>query len=207
MSSLHIIDHPIIRQRLTVVRSAESDTTAFRMAMHDIARLMVFEVTKDFETKTTSVETPLTETDGAALARPIVLVPILRAGVGLMQGFSEILPEAAIGYVGLYRDEDTLEPQTYYCNMPPQLDVAEVIVIDPMLATGNSAADAIDKVKAEGAKQIRFVCLIAAPEGVESLQQKHPEIPIYCASLDECLNEKAYIVPGLGDAGDRYFGT
>ena len=205
--SLHIVEHPIIRERLTHIRSVESDTAAFRHALHDISRLMCFEVTKDLETTSHTVETPLVKTEGHALTRPIVLVPILRAGAGMMNGFAEILTEASVGYIGLYRDEETHQPHRYYCKMPPDIVDADVILIDPMLATGGSAADAADEIKAEGATRIRFACLIAAPEGVEAFSKRHPEIEIYTAALDEHLNENAYIVPGLGDAGDRYFGT
>lgn len=201
------IDHPLIRERLTRLRDLESDTATFRRAIHDVAKLMCFEVTRDLETTTFEVETPLTKTDGHRLAKPVVLVPILRAGMGMLVGFTDILTEASIGHIGMYRDEETLEPKSYYCNLPSGIWDAEVILIDPMLATGNSSADAVDQLKKEGAKNIRFVCLIAAPEGVESFQKRHPDIPVYTASLDEKLNEQAYIVPGLGDAGDRYFGT
>jgi len=201
------IDHPLIRERLTRLRDLDSDTATFRRAIHDVARLMCFEVTRDLETTTFEVETPLTKTDGHRLAKPVVLVPILRAGMGMLVGFTDILTEASIGHIGMYRDEETLEPKSYYCNLPPGIWDAEVILIDPMLATGNSSADAVDQLKKEGAKNIRFVCLIAAPEGVESFQKRHPDIPVYTASLDEKLNDQAYIVPGLGDAGDRYFGT
>lgn len=205
--SLHIIEHPIIRERLTHIRSVDSDTAAFRHALHDISRLMCFEVTKDLETNPCTVETPLKKTEGHSLTRPIVLVPILRAGVGLMNGFADILTEASVGYIGLYRDEETHQPHRYYCKMPPNIAEADVILIDPMLATGGSAADAVDELKSEGATRIRFACLIAAPEGVEAFSKRHPDIEIYTAALDEHLNENAYIVPGLGDAGDRYFGT
>mgnify|MGYP006081420405 CR=1 FL=1 len=204
---LHQVDHPIIRERLTHIRSTDSDTAAFRHALHDIARLMCFSVTADLETTVTEVETPLTKTDGHQLTRPVVLVPILRAGAGMMHGFSEILTEASVGYIGLYRDEETHQPHRYYCKMPPNLAEADVIMIDPMLATGGSAADAADELKELGASSIRFACLIAAPEGVKAFEARHPDIPIFTASLDEQLNENAYIVPGLGDAGDRYFGT
>lgn len=204
---LKIVEHPIIRERLTQIRSTDSDTAAFRHALHDIARLMCFSVTEDLETSITEVETPLTKTDGHQLTRPVVLVPILRAGAGMMQGFSEILTEASVGYIGLYRDEETHQPHRYYCKMPPNLAEADVIMIDPMLATGGTAADAADELKELGASRIRFACLIAAPEGVKAFEERHSDIPVYTASLDEKLNENAYIVPGLGDAGDRYFGT
>ncbi len=204
---LHLVEHPIIRERLTHIRSTDSDTAAFRHALHDIARLMCFPVTAELETTVTEVETPLTKTEGHQLTRPIVLVPILRAGAGMMQGFSEILSEASVGYIGLYRDEETHQPHRYYCKMPPNLAEADVIMIDPMLATGGSAADAADELKELGASRIRFACLIAAPEGVKAFEERHPDITIFTASLDERLNKDAYIVPGLGDAGDRYFGT
>ena len=204
---LHIVDHPIIRERLTQIRSVDSETSVFRHALHDVAHLLCFEVTRELDTVSTEVETPLKKTEGHALARPLVLVPILRAGVGLMNGFLVILTEASVGYIGLYRDEETLQPQSYYCKLPDHIAESEVILIDPMLATGGSAADAADELKKAGASRIRFACLIAAPEGVAAFEERHPDIPIYTASLDECLNENAYIVPGLGDAGDRYFGT
>lgn len=202
-----IIDHPVIRDRVTQIRSIDSGTAAFRHAVHDISRLMCFEVTKEFETTVTEVETPLQKTDGHALSRPVVFVPILRAGVGMLHGFTEIISEASVGYIGLYRDEETHQPHSYYCKLPPQIEDAEVILLDPMLATGGSGADAADELKKAGATRLRFACLIAAPEGVAAFEERHPDIPIYTAALDEHLNENAYIVPGLGDAGDRYFGT
>lgn len=207
MAELHIVEHPVIAERLTRIRAIESGTSEFRHALHDVARLMCFEVTRNLETEPCAVTTPLIETEGCRLKRSVVLVPILRAGVGMLHGFTEILTEAAVGYVGMYRDEETLEPHSYYCKMPPGIEDSEVILIDPMLATGNSSADAADQIKREGARRIRFACLIAAPEGVEAFHKRHPDIPVYTAALDEKLNERAYIVPGLGDAGDRYFGT
>jgi uracil phosphoribosyltransferase len=203
----HHVDHPIIRERLTQIRSVDSETPAFRHALHDVAQMMCFSVTADLETKSIEVETPLTKTQGCGLARRVVLVPILRAGVGMMNGFTEILTEASVGYIGLYRDEKTLQPHAYYCKLPEHTAESDVILIDPMLATGGSAADAADELKKAGANRIRFVCLIAAPEGVAAFEARHPDIPIYSAALDEKLNENAYIFPGLGDAGDRYFGT
>lgn len=203
----HLVDHPVIRERLTRIRSVDSGTAAFRSALHDISRLLCFEVTRDLETKVVEVTTPLRKTDGHELSRPVVLVPILRAGVGMLNGFIEILGDAAVGHVGLCRNEETHLPERYYFKMPAGLAESEVILIDPMLATGGSAADAVDEMKREGATRIRFVCLIAAPEGVAAFSARHPEVPVYAGALDECLNEKAYIVPGLGDAGDRYFGT
>ncbi|MDF1814432.1 MAG: uracil phosphoribosyltransferase [Verrucomicrobiales bacterium] len=202
-----IVDHPIIRTRLSRVRAVETDTESFRRHLHDIARLMCFEVCRDLEVVEAPVQTPITETTGYQLARPVVLVPILRAGVGMLQGFVEILSEASIGNIGMYRDEETLEPKSYYSKMPQNLGDADVILIDPMLATGSSSAEAAAQLKMEGAANIRFVCLIASPEGVKVFNEAHPDITIYAASVDEKLDENAYIVPGLGDAGDRYFGT
>lgn len=205
--ALHLINHPVIRERLTRIRSVDSGTAIFRDALHDVAKLLCFEATRDFETTTLEVTTPLCKTVGHVLARPVILIPILRAGVGMLNGFTDILTDAAVGHIGLYRDEETHQPHRYYFKAPANLADAEVILIDPMLATGGSAADAVDELKREGAKRIRFVCLIAAPEGLAAFSARHPDVPVYAAALDECLNEKAYIVPGLGDAGDRYFGT
>jgi uracil phosphoribosyltransferase len=202
-----LVDHPIIRERLTHIRSVDSATAEFRHALHDVARLMTFEVTKDLETTIIEVETPLKKTDGYNLERPIVLVPILRAGVGMLNGFAELLTEASVGYIGLYRNEETHQPHSYYCKLPANIAEAEVILIDPMLATGGSAADAADELKKAGAERLRFACLIAAPEGVAAFEERHPDIPVFAAALDERLDENAYIIPGLGDAGDRYFGT
>ncbi|MEM9016548.1 MAG: uracil phosphoribosyltransferase [Verrucomicrobiota bacterium] len=204
---LHLVDHPVIQERLTVIRSIDSGTAAFREALHDISRLMCFEVTRELETEPVEVETPMTQTEGQRLARPLVLVPILRAGVGMMNGFADILSDASVGYIGLYRDEETHEPHSYYCKLPNHIDSSDVLLIDPMLATGGSAGDAADELKKAGAERIRFACLIAAPEGVSAFEERHPDIPIFTAALDEYLNGNAYIVPGLGDAGDRYFGT
>jgi uracil phosphoribosyltransferase len=205
--ALHLVDHPVIRERLTRIRSIASGTAEFREALHDASRLLGFEVTRDLETSPIPVTTPLGETTGHRLARRVVFVPILRAGLGLLRGFTELLGEASVGTIGLSRDEETLAPHRYHFRMPPDLAEAEVILIDPMLATGGSASDAVDELKAAGACRLRFACLIAAPEGVAAFTARHPEVPIYTAALDQCLDERAYIVPGLGDAGDRYFGT
>jgi uracil phosphoribosyltransferase len=168
---------------------------------------MTFDVTRDFETEPVEIETPIQKTQGARLKRPIVLVPILRAGVGMLNGFTEILPDAAVGYIGLYRDEITLEAKPYYSNLPPNIAECEVILIDPMLATGSSSAEGATQLKKAGATRIRFAALVAAPEGIQAFHDQHPDIPIFTASVDLGLNENSYIVPGLGDAGDRYFGT
>ena len=206
--SLTVLDHPIIQVRLTALRDKDTGTPGFRKALHDIAQLTAYEITSDLELNQVEVETPLVTTSGAELARPLVLVPILRAGVGLLNGFSDLLSESIIGHIGMYRDEETLEPKSYYANLPTR-DLAEsdVILIDPMLATGSSSAEAAAQLKQAGAVRIRFVTLIAAPEGVRHFSEAHPDIAIYTASLDEGLDENAYIVPGLGDAGDRYFGA
>lgn len=204
---LTLIDHPLVRERLSRIRAVDSDTATFRAALRDVARLMAFEVTRDFATEEFEVETPLTRTRGHRLVHPVVFVPILRAGLGMLEGFTEILPEAAVGHIGLYRDEETHQPHSYYCNLPAALPESEVVLVDPMLATGGSAADSADELKKAGASRIRFACLIASPEGVEAFGKRHPDIPVYAAALDDHLDENAYIVPGLGDAGDRYFGT
>jgi len=204
---VNLIDHPVLRERLTRLRDVSSTNQTFREALHDVSRLMCFEVTRDFETVPHEIETPLAKTEGHRFARPIVLVPILRAGIGMLEGFLDILSEASIGHVGLYRDEETHRPQWYYFKMPPRLEEAEVILLDPMLATGNSGADAADRLREAGARRIRFVSLLAAPEGIATFEERHPAIPVYTSAIDERLNENAYIVPGLGDAGDRYFGT
>lgn len=205
--AFHLVDHPIIRERITRIRSVGTGTGVFRAALHDVGRLLCYEVTRDFETRTTPVTTPLCETTGHELARPVVLVPILRAGLGLVSGFAEILADAAIGTIGLCRNEETLAAECYHLRVPPGLPEAEVVVLDPMLATGGSAGDAIDALKSAGARRIRFACLIAAPEGLGALESRHPDVGIYAAAIDEGLNDRAYILPGLGDAGDRYFGT
>jgi len=207
--TLSVLDHPLIQVRLTTLRNKLTATPEFRRALHDIAELAAFELTRDLELAETEVETPLVATQGAMLARRLVLVPILRAGVGMLNGFSDLLSESVIGHIGMYRDEETLEPKSYYTNLPAAAELAEsdVILIDPMLATGSSSAEAASQLKAAGARRIRFVSLIAAPEGVRMFAEQHPDVRIYTASLDQGLDENAYIVPGLGDAGDRYFGT
>lgn len=203
----NVVNHPIIRTRLSKVRDLNTDTPNFRQSLHEISRLMCFEVCRDLETQEVQVQTPMTETTGHQLSRPVVLVPILRAGVGMLQGFIEILSEASIGNIGMYRDEETFEPKSYFCKMPQNLEAADVILIDPMLATGSSSIEAANQIKSQGAKRLRFVCLIASPEGISAFNKGQPDVPIYTASIDEKLDENAYIIPGLGDAGDRYFGT
>lgn len=206
MSRVIVLEHPLIEHKLTKVRDKDTGTKDFRQAVNEIAGLMAYEITRDFEVKTVEVETPICKTKSSVLNKDVVIVPILRAGLGMVEGIHNIIPTAKIGHVGLYRDEETLEPKTYYQKFP-DLTNAFVLVVDPMLATGGSASAAINFVKKAGGKDIRFVGLVGCPEGVKKLQESHPEIDIYLAALDEKLNEKGYIVPGLGDCGDRLFGT
>ena len=203
----HLIEHPVIATRLTRLRDARCSPGEFRQLADQVARLMVPAVTADLETDSTPVETPLEKSDGRILRHPIVLVPILRAGLGLCEGFLSLLPEARVAHIGLCRNEDTLEPDTYYYNAPLELPEAEVLILDPMLATGGSAAEAIRRLKEQGSTRIRFVCLVACPEGVTRLEGEHPNVPIYSAALDRQLDDHGFIRPGLGDAGDRIFGT
>ena len=205
--ALIIIDHPLIKHKLSYMRKIETKTKDFRQNLDEIAGLMAYEVCRDFKTRDIEIETPITKCIGHELVNDIVLVPILRAGMGLVNGISNLIPTAKVGFVGLYRDEETLMPHTYFQKFPPNLENAVSLVLDPMLATGGSAIAAIDLVKEKGAKSIKLVCLVAAPEGVNAVLKAHPEVDIYVASLDERLNEQGYIVPGLGDAGDRIFGT
>ena len=204
---LKILKHPLIEHKLTVMRDKNTGTKDFRDNLDEIGGLMVYEVTRDFETKDVEIETPICTYTAQTLAKPIVVAPILRAGLGMVNGILTLIPTAKIAHIGLYRDEETLEPHTYFEKYPKNLEEASVIVVDPMLATGGSSVAAIDMVKKQGAKDIRLVCLVGAPEGVKTVQEAHPDVDIYLASLDEKLNESGYIVPGLGDAGDRIFGT
>ena len=202
-----VVDHPIIRTKLSMLRDTATAHRQFRDLLDEIAMLMTYEVTRDFPTRQYAVNTPLEQMPGHALARNVTLVPVLRAGLGMADGVLWILPEARVGHLGVYRDEGTLEPIPYYQKLPPDIRETEVLVIDPMLATGGSAIAAITYLKSQGVTNLRFMCLVAAPEGVESLGQSHPDVPIYCAAIDRQLNDKGYILPGLGDAGDRIFGT
>jgi len=205
--NVHLIDHPLIRVRLSRLRDKNADSAEFRRNLHQIAQLMVYEITRNFPVRDIEIETPLETMTGAEPERPIVLVPILRAGVGMLNGILQILPDAHMGQIGMYRDEETLEPKSYCCNLPSNIGEADTLLIDPMLATGNSSIEAANQVREQGAKRICFVCLVACPEGLEQFTRAHSEIPVYTAAIDRELNEKSYIVPGLGDAGDRYFGT
>ncbi len=206
ISGLHVIDHPLVAHKLTQMRRVETPSGQFRSLLTEISLLLAYEVTRDLELRNVRITTPMTETDQPELVEDPVVVSILRAGNGLLDGVLQVIPSARVGHVGLYRDHDTLEAVEYYCKFPP-LKGRTSIVVDPMLATGNSAAAALDRIKLDGPASIRFLCLLAAPEGIEALQVAHPDVAIWTASVDECLNEVGYIVPGLGDAGDRIFGT
>ncbi|HXE51787.1 MAG TPA: uracil phosphoribosyltransferase [Tepidisphaeraceae bacterium] len=202
-----LIDHPVIQTKLTELRDFSADHRKFRELLNEIASLMVYEVTRDWPTKPKPVQTPLEQTIGKVLARQVTLVPILRAGLGMAEGVLRLLPDARMGHLGVYRNEETLEPVSYYHKLPPDIASTEVLLIDPMLATGGSGTAAVDFLKEAGVTSMKFVCLVAAPEGIQNLHRHHPEVSIYCAAIDRQLNEKGYILPGLGDAGDRIFGT
>lgn len=205
---LTIVDHPLVQHKLSIMRNKETSTAGFRRLLKEISLLLAYEVTRGLEMTTTRIETPLQPMDAPTLdGKKLALISILRAGNGLLDGILELIPAARVGFVGLYRDPETLQPVQYYCKLPDALDERICIVVDPMLATGNSSAAAIDLLKAQGAKNIRFLCLLAAPEGVARMKEAHPDVPIVTASLDSHLNDHGYIVPGLGDAGDRMFGT
>ena len=204
---LKIVEHPLIQHKLTVMRDKNTGTKDFRDNLDEIGGLMVYEVTRNLETKDLEIETPICAYTAQTLAKPIVVAPILRAGLGMVNGIVSLIPTAKIAHIGLYRDEETLEPHTYFEKYPKNMKDASVIIVDPMLATGGSSVAAIDMVKRQGATDIKLVCLVGAPEGVKVVQDAHPDVDIYLASLDEKLNEHGYIVPGLGDAGDRIFGT
>lgn len=203
-----VIDHPLITHKLTQIRKKETGTNEFRKIVNEIGGLMVYEITRDLELEDVEIETPVAPMKTKQLAgEKLVVCPILRAGIGMVDGILQMLPSARVGHIGLYRDEETLMPVEYFAKFPNKLDERVVIIVDPMLATGGSAVSAIDIVKKRGAKNIKFVCLVAAPEGVQTLRKSHPDVPVYIAALDEKLNEKGYIIPGLGDCGDRIFGT
>ncbi len=206
-AAMTVLDHPIIADRLARLRDKDCSSQHFRLLVGNVARLMVPQVTSDLAAEPCEVETPLELMKGARLARQIVLVPILRAGLSLSDGFLDLIPEAVVVHLGLARNEKTLEPETYYQNVRFDFTEAHVLVLDPMLATGGSAAEALRQLKAQGATRLKFVCLIASPEGVECLEKEHPDVPLYTAAVDRGLNELGYIYPGLGDAGDRSFGT
>lgn len=208
MGQLHIIDHPLIQHKLTYMRKKETGSKDFRILLDEISMLMGYEVTRDLPLRDYKIETPITKMTGKVISgKKLAVIPILRAGLGMVNGILELVPVAKVGHIGLYRDPDTHKPVEYYCKLPTDIGERIVIVVDPMLATGGSASDAITMLKKRGCTNIRLMCLVAAPEGVEAVQAAHPDVDIYTAALDEKLNEHAYIVPGLGDAGDRLFGT
>ena len=206
--NLTIVEHPLVQHKLTHMREKSTSTAGFRRLLHEIAQLLAYEVTSHLSLTTQPIDTPLGEMDAPVLAgKKLALISILRAGNGLLDGVLELIPSARVGFVGLYRDEETLQPVQYYFKVPDGLDGRLVIVVDPMLATGNSSAKAVELLKEQGARDIRFLCLLAAPEGVRRMAEAHPDVPIVTAALDERLDENGYIVPGLGDAGDRMYGT
>ena len=208
MGKIMVFDHPLIQHKVSMMRDKNTTSKEFRDLAREVAMLMAFEVTRDLPTKDVEIETPICPTTVKMLAgKDVAIIPILRAGLGFVDGMLEIIPNAKIGHVGLYRDPVTHEPVEYYCKLPEDIDKRRVIIVDPMLATGGSAVAACDFVKSKGAKDISLMFLIAAPEGIDALTKAHPDVDIYIAAKDEKLNEKAYIVPGLGDAGDRIFGT
>ncbi len=206
--TLNVVGHPLIQHKLTQMRRKETETRDFRRLAREIAMLLAYEVTRDRALTTQEIETPLTKMRAPVLAgKEICLVSVLRAGNGILDGMLEILPSARVGFVGLYRDPETLNAIEYYCKLPEDIAERETIIVDPMLATGHSASAAVERIKQAGARSLKFVCLLAAPEGVKEMQEQHPDVPIFTASLDSHLNDHGYIVPGLGDAGDRLFGT
>lgn len=208
MSQVHLIDHPMVQHKLTIMRDKSTPSNIFRQLLYEISLLMGYEITRDFPMEDVVVETPLeTATLKKIAGKKVAIVPILRAGLGMVDGLRDLIPVARVGFIGLYRDEETHKPVPYYCKLPKGVDKRLVILTDPMLATGGSACDAIDLVKQKGCQDIRLMCLVAAPEGIKMVQEKHPDVDIYVASVDRQLNENCYILPGLGDAGDRIFGT
>lgn len=207
MSKLTVFNHPLINHKLTIARDERTNMRDFRAVINEIGGLMAYEITRDMPENEVIVKTPICETIGKVLAKDIVIVPILRAGIGMVDGIHSLIPNAKIGHVGLYRDEETLEPHEYYAKFPKEMPESQVLLVDPMVATGGSVIMAIDAIKKRGAKNIKLVGLVGAPEGIQKIQEKHPDVDIYLAALDEKLNEIGYIVPGLGDCGDRLFGT
>ena len=208
MSKVHVFDHPLIQHKLSYIRDMNTGTKEFRELVDEVGMLMAYEVTRDLELQDVEIKTPVTTMTAKRLAgKKLAIVPILRAGLGMTDGVLSLVPAARVGHIGLYRDPKTLEAVEYFAKLPQDIDERQIIVVDPMLATGASAIEAINSLKKRGAKNIRFMCLIAAPEGVEKMQEAHDDVDVYIAALDEKLNDKAYITPGLGDAGDRLFGT
>lgn len=206
-SNIHVMDHPLIKHKISRMRKKTTFTKEFREFVGEVSMLMGYEATRNLPLKEKEIETPIQQTVGSFIAKKVALVPILRAGLGMVDAIKSLIPTAKIGHIGLYRDPDTHEPVEYYCKLPNEIEEAEVLVLDPMLATGGSAVAAIDFIKKRGAKSIKFMCIIAAPEGVKALSEAHPDVEIFIGNIDDGLNENCYIVPGLGDAGDRIFGT
>lgn len=204
----HILNHPMIKHKISILRSEKTSTKEFRELISEIAMLLCYEALKDAKTYSKEIKTPITTTIGERVdENNYAFVPILRAGMGMVDGVLKLMPNAKIGHIGLYRDEKTLEPVRYYCKLPENIESKEVILLDPMLATGGSGSAAITMLKKDGVKRIKFLCVIAAPDGIKKIKEDHPDVEIYCAQLDEKLNDNGYIVPGLGDAGDRIYGT
>ncbi len=208
MKNVTILDHPLIQHKTTILRQTSTSNKEFRESVEEITMLMCYEALRDLPLEEVEIETPIQKTRKMVLkGKKIAIVPILRAGLGMVNGILNLVPVAKVGHIGMYRDEETLQPHEYYCKLPEDIDDRLIVVVDPMLATGGSAVDAITQIKSYGGKNIKFLCLIAAPEGIDALSKSHPDVDIFCANVDECLNENGYIVPGLGDAGDRIFGT
>jgi len=208
MAKVYVFDHPLIQHKLTYIRDKNTGTKEFRELVDEVASLMAFEITRDLPLEEVEIETPVSISKSNVLSgKKLGIIPILRAGLGMVEGMLKLIPAAKVGHVGLYRDPETLQPVEYYVKLPSDVEERDFIVVDPMLATGGSAVEAINSLKKRGAKNIKFMCLIASPEGVEVVKDAHPDVDIYIAALDEKLNEKGYIVPGLGDAGDRLYGT
>ena len=206
--NVHVLDHPVIKHKISILRDSNTGATEFRSIIKEISIILAYEATKDLELEEYELETPIAKTTGYRISgKKLGIVPILRAGLGMVDGVLEVLPAAKIGHIGMYRDEETLLPVEYYSKLPKDVEYRDMIVVDPMLATGGSACDAIGRLKEKGCKDLKLLSIIAAPEGVEKLQKEHPDVDIYIAQLDKGLNEDSYIVPGLGDAGDRLFGT
>jgi uracil phosphoribosyltransferase len=208
MRGVTVVDHPLIQHKLTIMRDKDTSIASFRRLLREIAHLMCYEVTRDLELEMIEIETPMTKMDAPSIkGKKLVFASILRAGNGLLDGMLDLVPAARVAHIGIYRDHETLQPVEYYYKAPSELENRLIIVVDPMLATGNSSIAAIDKLKERGANNIRFLCLLAAPEGIEKFASAHPDVPVFTAAIDSHLNEKGYIVPGLGDAGDRMYGT
>lgn len=208
MSQVHLINHPMVQHKLSIMREKETGSKDFRQLLKEISLLMGYEITRDLPLTDLEIETPISKmTASRVLGRKLAIVPILRAGLGMVEGLLDLVPVAKVGHIGLYRDEKTHKPVVYYCKLPEDIDDRLVIVTDPMLATGGSSCDALDMLKERGCSNIKLMCLVAAPEGIAKVQEAHPDVDIYVAAIDERLNDNAYIVPGLGDAGDRIFGT